>query len=155
MRAVGCLRGPVQRLRGSQSPRVADVPVHGWSWTRSQLLCLQSAWPYVQKSAPMPGKESSLVTERVAVAWLTAVLWYLSRVHGTRFLSPLALRGESSRRGQLLPAFYRDQFSNDVPFLSKVSPFSAWHTHPEPSLTASKTGSNVIRTCLSHVSRNC
>lgn len=146
--------GQVKDFGSSQmiGPHVNDVTLQDWSWIWSPLLCLQSARWYMQESAPMSGNETTCLPRGVAVVWLTAVLWYLSWAYGTRFLSS---SGSSGSRCELPPALYPVQFSNDVPFPSKVSPFLAWQPHPEFFLSVSKTGSNLIRTCLSHVSRNC
>lgn len=55
----------------------------------------------------------------VAVAWLTAVLWYLSWVYGTRFLSLLALWVESSDVSSSCQFYNVSSFLMTCPFYQK------------------------------------
>lgn len=113
--------GQVKDFGASQtiSPYVNDVTVQGWSWIWSLLLCLQSAWWYMQKFALMSQKEKIWLLRGVAVAWLTAVLWYLSWVYGTRFLSLLALWVESSDVSSSCQFYNVSSFLMTCPFYQK------------------------------------
>lgn len=89
----------------------------------------------------------------VAVVRLTAVVWYLSWVYGTRFLSLLALRAaDVSSSCQL---YYLSNFLMTCPLHPKSAP--SWRgsrTQNFSSVCRKKLAQIEFETCLSHVSRN-